>query len=97
MNVKCRNILKIYDKQDEKGHRFAIVSSTVEMNNSYIRIIFDNYEATKIFSKMFEVTFFMNKEIVATVYIERDNIYNKNYERIFENDIELQEPLFYKE
>jgi len=86
MNVKCRNRIRIYDEKDEKGLRLAIVESTVEMNSSYVRIMFDKYEAKKSYSDMCEITFFMNNKIVAIVVIERDNIYNENYYNIFEND-----------
>ena len=88
MNVKCRNIIRIYDKKGENGLREARVESTVEMNDSYVTIIFDKYEVEKRYSDMCKFTFFMNNEIVAIVVIERDKIYNGNYERLVINDKE---------
>ncbi len=79
MNVECRNRLRIYDSKDETGHKFAIVSSTVERNCSYVRIIFDSYEVKKEFSDYCKISFFMNKEIVAVVTIECRYVY-ENYE-----------------
>ncbi|MDD2440036.1 MAG: hypothetical protein PHD41_07505 [Methanosarcinaceae archaeon] len=81
MNVKCRTRINILRQKDENGRGVAIVSSTVEMNISYVRIIFDNYEVKNEFSNECKITFLMNNEIVAIVCVERDKVHNENFQK----------------